>query len=174
MSTTSATAAIPGSGAGAPAANPRTAAPDDKIGRLHWWRFASRPMVLAGAFLLLAMISAASTVFIIVTQSNSEWVMYTLEVEYKLSNLRVLIRAAESSERGYLLTGSPAYLSEFQRRRENLARVRGDRRSDGRQSGATASAGRSWPFGLKREGSEPMENVTRCTIADAPQTPSRC
>ena len=114
MSTTSATAAIPGSGAGAPAANPRTAAPDDKIGRLHWWRFASRPMVLAGAFLLLAMISAASTVFIIVTQSNSEWVTHTLEVEYKLSNLRVLIRAAESSERGYLLTGSPAYLSEFQ------------------------------------------------------------
>ena len=114
MSTTSATAAIPGSDTGAPAAKPRTTTSD---GKTRTAALVAHRGAAAGAGWRL---SAAChyqrrlDVFIIVTQSNSDWVSHTLQVEYKLSNLRVLIRAAESSERGYLLTGSPDYLSEFQ------------------------------------------------------------
>jgi signal transduction histidine kinase len=87
---------------------------DRHIGGHKWRRFAAGPLLLAFGFLLLAIISAASIFFVVITQSNSDLVAHTLQVENTLTRLGNLIRNAESGERGYLLTGSSDYFQDFQ------------------------------------------------------------
>ncbi len=85
-----------------------------RVGNREWRRFAARPLLLAFGFLLLAAISGASIFFVVATQSNSELVAHTLQVENRLTSLGNLIRNAESGERGYLLTRSSDYFQDFQ------------------------------------------------------------
>jgi CHASE3 domain sensor protein len=114
MSTNDATSTIRGNAAGAPATTAPAPILDRTSARREWWRFAARPLILASGFLVLAVISAASIFFIAITKSNAELMTHTLLVENQLSSLRVLIRAAEGGERGYLLSGEPGYLKDFQ------------------------------------------------------------
>jgi signal transduction histidine kinase len=78
-----------------------------------WWRFMARPIVLASGFALLALISTASMFFVVMTKSNSDLVAHTLQVEYRLVALQVLIREAESGTRGYVVSNHPDYLTDF-------------------------------------------------------------
>src|SRR5665213_321731 len=82
--------------------------------RRSGWRFVARPIVLASGFALLALISTASMFFVVMTKSNTDLVTHTLQVEYSLVALQVLIREAESGTRGYVVTNHPHYLRDFQ------------------------------------------------------------
>jgi signal transduction histidine kinase len=114
MSTNDAASTILDNDAAAPPkGTARAAMWNRKAGRHEWWRFAAQPFVLVSGFLVLAIISAASIFFVVISQSSSEWVAHTLNVENKLSNLQAVIRSAESSARGYVITDDPGYLSDF-------------------------------------------------------------
>jgi signal transduction histidine kinase len=118
MSTTDSTFTIVGKGADARAAPART---DEYATRKQeWWRFAARPLYLASGFSALAVISAASIVFVAMTKSSSELVTHTLQVENQLSSLQLLIRTAEGGERGYLLSGERGYLKDFKDAAETI------------------------------------------------------
>jgi signal transduction histidine kinase len=86
-----------------------------KAGRREWWRLAAQPFVLATGFLVLAVISATSIVFVVISQSNTDLVAHTLRVEIRLSSLEAVIRNAESRARGYLITDDPVYQIDFRR-----------------------------------------------------------
>ena len=118
MSTTDATSTVFGNGADARAVPARMG--ERETLKKVWWRFAARPLFLASGFSVLAVISAASIFFVAITKSNSELVTHTLQVENQLSSMRVLIRAAEGGERGYLLSGEPGYLKDFQDAAETI------------------------------------------------------
>jgi signal transduction histidine kinase len=48
------------------------------------------------------------------------WVTHTLEVENRVSRVRALATAAESGQRGYLLTGRESYLAPYEEARQQL------------------------------------------------------
>jgi signal transduction histidine kinase len=47
------------------------------------------------------------------TQNEDEWIRHTLAVRAELHDIHALMLRAESSQRGYLLTGRPDYLSNY-------------------------------------------------------------
>jgi signal transduction histidine kinase len=63
---------------------------------------------------VLVVVSAASVLLVNKAREDSSWVVHTLEVENQLSNLLLEVRRAESGARGYLLTGSPDFLSDHE------------------------------------------------------------
>jgi signal transduction histidine kinase len=70
-------------------------------------------LLLVIGFLILVTTSTATVWFVERTRSDADWVKHSLEVENKLSNLRVVFRRAESLERGYLLTGDQKDLKAY-------------------------------------------------------------
>jgi signal transduction histidine kinase len=75
------------------------------------WRIIVWPLVLACGFLIFVI---GSSIYLVVSsQSASELVNRTLQVETKLIDLVSTIRNAESGQRGYLLTGDPKYLDVY-------------------------------------------------------------
>jgi PAS domain S-box-containing protein len=72
-----------------------------------------RRLILAIGFAVLAVISAASIALDFKSRSEATWVHHTLQVSNKLTDLRLLLRRAESAARGYLLTGDPTFVTEY-------------------------------------------------------------
>jgi len=75
------------------------------------WRTAAWPLALTCGFLIFVV---GSSIYLVgASQSTSELVDRTLRIESKLFGLRSTVGAAESGQRGYLLTGDPAYLDVY-------------------------------------------------------------
>jgi signal transduction histidine kinase/ActR/RegA family two-component response regulator len=64
---------------------------------------------------VIVMSSVGGTIWLYRSQQNGvTWVNHTLRVVNELSTIQNRIQAAESSQRGYMLTGDPAFLQPFQ------------------------------------------------------------
>ena len=68
----------------------------------------------------MLVISAASIGLDVKSRSDATWVEHTLEVLQKLSDLRLLIRHAESASRGYLISNDPNFVTEFKESRDQI------------------------------------------------------
>lgn len=73
----------------------------------------SQPLLLTLGFALLITISACSIWLVNLARTDAAAVSHTLEVENSLAAVQILVRRAESSQRGYLLTRNPRYLQLF-------------------------------------------------------------
>jgi signal transduction histidine kinase len=71
-------------------------------------------LLLAAGFLILVAISTSSVILVNQARSDSGWVVHTVEVENQLSTVLLEIRRTESATRAYLLSGSPAFLAEYE------------------------------------------------------------
>jgi signal transduction histidine kinase len=63
---------------------------------------------------VLVAISATSVILVDQARQDNAWVVHTVEVENQISTLLLQIRTAESTARGYLLTGEPRFLGEHE------------------------------------------------------------
>lgn len=73
----------------------------------------SPPFLLGLGFLFLAVLGIGSVLLVGSLRAANEWVVHTLDVENKLSYLLLNIRRAESSQRGYILTGTGDYEDDY-------------------------------------------------------------
>ncbi len=80
----------------------------------------SQLAVLALGFVVLIAISAASIWLVNRAKEDAAQVSHTLRVENMLSLIQIMVRRAESAQRGYLLTGDASYLEFFE---DTLAQV---------------------------------------------------
>jgi len=81
----------------------------------------ARALLPLGFGFLLLIVSALAAIYLSVRQDNAaEKVRHTLAVETRLNLVRSLITEAESSQRGYLLTGRDDYLLPYQAAVERL------------------------------------------------------
>ncbi len=71
-------------------------------------------ILLATGFLVLVAISTASVILVDEARRDSSVVVHTVEVQNQIATLLLEIRRAESSARGYLLTGGPQFLAEHE------------------------------------------------------------
>jgi PAS domain S-box-containing protein len=69
------------------------------------------PLILACTFLIF--VSASSIYLVVSSQTTSELVSHTLQVENKISAMMGAVRYAETGQRGYLLTGNRDYLDVY-------------------------------------------------------------
>jgi signal transduction histidine kinase len=63
---------------------------------------------------VLVAISATSVILVDQARQDNAWVVHTVEVENQISTLLLQIRTAESTARGYVLTGEPRFLAEHE------------------------------------------------------------
>ncbi len=82
---------------------------------------ASRRVVLGTGLAILLIISAASIGLDVKSRLDAAWVDHTLAVLQKFSDIRLLMRRAESAGRGFLLTDDPTFVKEFQDSSEQIA-----------------------------------------------------
>lgn len=74
--------------------------------------FRSLSPIVAG--FLLALVAAGTATWLWFEQQQAAvWVQHTLEVENRLSTIRVLMADAETGQRGFLLTGRKSYLTPY-------------------------------------------------------------
>jgi signal transduction histidine kinase/CHASE3 domain sensor protein len=83
-------------------------------------KMASQRAVLGTGLAILLVISAASIGLEVKSRSDAAWVDHTLGVLQKLSDLRLLIRRAESASRGYLISNDPNFVREFEESRDQI------------------------------------------------------
>src|SRR6185312_4304820 len=76
-------------------------------------RFPVQPILLGVGFALLVAIGTATVWLAEQSAQDARSVVHTINVQEKLSNLLLNVRRAESGQRGYLLTGRQAYLSDY-------------------------------------------------------------
>ncbi len=81
----------------------------------------SQRVILGAGLAILLLITAASIGLDVKSRSDAAWVNHTVEVLKKISDLRVLIRRAESAARGFELYRSPGFTEDFQAARVDLA-----------------------------------------------------
>jgi PAS domain S-box-containing protein len=81
----------------------------------------SQRIILGAGLAILLIITAASIGLDVKSRSDTTWVNHTVEVQKKISNLRLLIRRAESAARGYELYRSPTFSDEFQAAQAQIA-----------------------------------------------------
>jgi signal transduction histidine kinase/CHASE3 domain sensor protein/ActR/RegA family two-component response regulator len=81
----------------------------------------SQRVILGAGLAILLLITAASIGLDVKSRSDAAWVSHTVEVLKKISDLRVLIRRAESAARGFELYRSPGFTEDFQAARVDLA-----------------------------------------------------
>ncbi|HTC05021.1 MAG TPA: CHASE3 domain-containing protein [Xanthobacteraceae bacterium] len=62
---------------------------------------------------LAALLMAASFWLGARNKSDDEWVLHSLAVREQLTQVRILVQAAETGQRGYLITGRDAYLAPY-------------------------------------------------------------
>ena len=72
-----------------------------------------------GLAILLA-ISASSIGLDVKSRNDAAWVDHTLGVLKKISDMRLLLRRAESAARGFLLTDDPNFVKEYQDARDRI------------------------------------------------------
>ncbi|WP_322516864.1 CHASE3 domain-containing protein [Rhodopseudomonas palustris] len=70
--------------------------------------------LLSLSFAVLVLISLASVFLLQKARKDGASVAHTLEVENQISLAQLQMRRAESSERGFLLTGRPEFVEEFE------------------------------------------------------------
>jgi PAS domain S-box-containing protein len=91
--------------------------------------------VIFGAGLaILLIIAAASIALDVKSRSDAAWVNHTVQVQKKISDLRVLLRRAESAARGYELYRTPGFSDEFQAVHARIAPALADLKHDVRDS----------------------------------------
>ena len=71
-------------------------------------------VILGAGLAILLIITAASIALDVKSRSDAAWVNQTVQVQKKISDLRVLLRRAESAARGYELYRSAGFSAEFQ------------------------------------------------------------
>jgi len=71
-------------------------------------------VILGAGLAILLIITAASIGLDVKSRSDTAWVSHAVQVQKKISDLRVLLRRAESAARGYEIYRSPAFSDEFQ------------------------------------------------------------
>ena len=71
-------------------------------------------VILGAGLAILLIITAASIALDVKSRSDTAWVNHTVQVQKKISDLRVLMRRAESAARGYELYRSPGFNAEFE------------------------------------------------------------
>ena len=91
--------------------------------------------VIFGAGLaILLIIAAASIALDVKSRSDAAWVNHTGQVQKKISDLRVLLRRAESAARGYELYRTPGFRDEFRAAQASIAPALADLKRDVRDS----------------------------------------
>jgi PAS domain S-box-containing protein len=78
------------------------------------------PIILAIGLAALLVMIASSIALDVRSRSEARRVNHTLEVLNQLTNFRLLLRRADSSVRGYLLTGNQSVLDEYRRFRDQV------------------------------------------------------
>ena len=81
----------------------------------------SQRVILGAGLAVLLLITAASIGLDVKSRSDTAWVSHTVEVQKKISDLRTLIRHAESAARGYELYRSSSFDDEFQAAHAKIA-----------------------------------------------------
>jgi signal transduction histidine kinase/CHASE3 domain sensor protein/CheY-like chemotaxis protein len=81
---------------------------------------ASQRAVLGAGLAVLLCVSAASIGLDLKSRSDAAWVDHTLVMLHKLSDMRLLLRQAESAARGYALSADPNFVTEFQTARARI------------------------------------------------------
>jgi PAS domain S-box-containing protein len=83
---------------------------------MRYFRFAtpSQRLTLGIGLAILLSISATSIAMDVKSRADVAWVEHTLDTLNKMSDLRQLVRAAESAARGFVLTGDDNFAMEFQ------------------------------------------------------------
>ncbi|HET7154863.1 MAG TPA: CHASE3 domain-containing protein, partial [Hyphomicrobiaceae bacterium] len=87
--------------------------------RLREWRSVVVPLAIG--FLLLMGVIAATAWFGAQRGTANAAVQRVLDVELQLSGILSLMQDAETSQRGYLLTGDEAYLQPYEAARRSIA-----------------------------------------------------
>jgi signal transduction histidine kinase len=77
--------------------------------------------ILGIGIAVLAVSSAASISLEVKSRTDAAWVSHTLEVLNKITDMRSLLRRAESAVRGYLLTEDPYFLNDYHWSLERVA-----------------------------------------------------
>jgi len=88
----------------------------------------SQRVILGAGLAILLLITAASIGLDVKSRSDAAWVNHTVEVLKKISNLRLLVRRAESAVRGYEIYRTAGFVDEFQATRSQIAPALGDLR----------------------------------------------
>ncbi|MCK1654215.1 CHASE3 domain-containing protein [Bradyrhizobium sp. 149] len=78
-------------------------------------------VILGAGLAILLIITAASIGLDVKSRSDAAWVNHTVQVQKKISDLRVLMRRAESAARGYEIYRSPSFNEEFQATHAQIA-----------------------------------------------------
>ncbi|MES1148678.1 MAG: CHASE3 domain-containing protein, partial [Bradyrhizobium guangdongense] len=81
----------------------------------------SQRVILAAGLAILLIITAASIGLDVKSRSDTTWVNHAVEVLKKISDLRLLVRSAESAARGYEIYSSQGFSDEFQATRARIA-----------------------------------------------------
>ena len=71
-------------------------------------------VILGAGLAILLIITAASIALDVKSRSDATWVKHTVQVQKKISDLRVLLRRAESAARGFELYRNAAFSTEFE------------------------------------------------------------
>ena len=95
--------------------------------------------------LLLVPVVAALAWIVIETKQANDLVVHTLEVETEISDLMTSVQAAESGNRGFLLTGDENYLSAYTTAQsDNSGKTCPSEKPHVGQSGTGGSMQRPW------------------------------
>lgn len=78
-------------------------------------------VILGAGLAILLIITAASIGLDVKSRSDTAWINHTVQVQKKISDLRVLLRRAESAARGYEIYRSAAFSEEFQAAQAQIA-----------------------------------------------------
>jgi len=78
-------------------------------------------VILGAGLAILLIITAASIGLDVKARSDTAWVNHTVQVQKKISDLRVLLRRAESAARGYEIYRSEGFNDEFQAVRAQIS-----------------------------------------------------
>jgi signal transduction histidine kinase/CHASE3 domain sensor protein len=81
----------------------------------------SQRIALGTGLAVLLVISAASISLDVKSRSDAAWVNHTLGVLKKLSDMRLLLRRAESAARGFVLTNDPNIVREYRDASDRIA-----------------------------------------------------
>ncbi|MEA2867341.1 MAG: hypothetical protein QOE39_2056, partial [Bradyrhizobium sp.] len=81
----------------------------------------SQRIVLGIGLAILLVISAASVGLDVKSRSDAAWVDHTLGVLKKFSDMRLLIRSAESAARGFALSNDPNFAREYHESSDQIA-----------------------------------------------------
>lgn len=98
-----------------------------------------KSLVLLLAAFMTIMVAAGGTFWLYRSQQNqSSWVAHTLRIENRLSTLQSQVQAAESAQRGYLLTREPEFLVPYTDVRQEWLQAIASLRHDVRDNPAQA------------------------------------